>query len=67
MRWPVVAAAMSDPPPAMARNCSSDAVATTTMSRGQSAPQNAVTAATASPMCGRHAVEQEAGWPDRRG
>ena len=25
MRWPVVAAAMSDPPPAGARNCSSDA------------------------------------------
>jgi hypothetical protein len=50
MRWPTVAAAISDPPPASARNCSSDAVATTTMSRGQSAPQNAVTARTASSM-----------------
>ena len=34
--------------PPSARNCSSDAVATMTMSRGQSAPQNFVTARTAS-------------------
>ena len=44
-------AAMSAPPPPPARaNCSSVPVATTTMSRGQSAPQNASTASTASSM-----------------
>src|ERR1700754_1146203 len=60
MRWRVVAAAMSAPPPASARNCSSEVVATTTMSRGQLAPQNAVTARAASSVW--LATRSSSGW-----
>ena len=56
-RWSRLRCRSRRPPSAreLARRC---AVATTTMSRGQSAPQNAVTAAAASSSWRRHPVEQ---------
>ena len=48
IRSAVVVAAMSAPPPARLPNSASDPAATMTTSRGQSGPQNAVTACAAS-------------------
>ena len=58
IRSAVVVAAMSEPPPARRPNSASDPAATMTMSRGQSGPQNAVTAAAASFICAPMRVEQ---------
>jgi len=48
IRSAVVVAAMSEPPPARLPNSASDSAATMTTSRGQSGPQNALTARAAS-------------------
>ncbi len=51
MRSPVVVAAVWESPPPTAANCASVPAATTTISRGQSGPQNEVTASAASSSC----------------